>query len=147
MAAINHPLGQGRRPLSLPIPVGRPNWWVLGAIVVVGLSALLPVLQNSRTTTRGFRNQELAARETQLDGEIRQLEADVANLTSLNRIDRRAQAIGLQPGADPIYVEVDQAGPAPAKIPAELLPALPHGDDKPESLWRSLLSRVPLLVD
>jgi hypothetical protein len=118
---------------------------VLGAIVVVGLSALLPVLQNSRTTTRGFRNQELEARQTELDGEIRQLEADVANLTSLDRIDRRAQAIGLRPGADPFYVEVHEAGPAPAKIPAELLPALPHDNEKPQPLWRSLLSRVPLL--
>jgi hypothetical protein len=144
MAAINHPLGHGRRALPIPLP-GSPNWWVLGAMAVVGFSAMLPVLQSSWTTTRGFETQDLEAREAQLNGDIRQLEADVANLTSLSRIERRAQAIGLVPGGTPLYVEVDEAGPAPAKIPSELLPELARESDEPDSLWRSLISRVPLL--
>lgn len=144
MAAINHPLGHGRRTLPIPLP-GSPNWWVLGAMAIVSLSALLPVFQSSWTTTRGFETQELEARQAQLNGDIRQLEADVAGLTSLNRIERRALAIGLVPGGTPLYVPVDEAGPAPAKIPAELLPELERESDEPDSLWRSLLSRVPLL--
>ena len=144
MAAINHPLGHGRRALPIPLP-GSPNWWVLGAMAVVGFSAMLPVLQSSWTTTRGFETQDLEAREAQLNGDIRQLEADVANLTSLSRIERRAQAIGLAPGGTPLYVEVDEAGPAPAKIPSQSLPELLRESDEPDSLWRSLISRVPLL--
>ncbi|MEX1103755.1 MAG: hypothetical protein WED87_05880, partial [Dehalococcoidia bacterium] len=99
----------------------------------------------SWTTTRGFETQDLEARQAQLNGDIRQLEADVANLTSLNRIERRALAIGLGPGGTPVYVTVDEAGPAPAKIPSELLPELERASDEPESMWRSLFSRVPLL--
>jgi hypothetical protein len=94
---------------------------------------------------RGVSRHRARGRQAQLNGDIRQLEADVANLTSLNRIDRRAQAIGLFPGGTPLYVTVDEAGPAPAKIPSELLPELDRESDEPDSLWRSLLSRVPLL--
>ena len=144
MAAINHPLGQRRRGFPIPLP-GSPNWWVLGAMGIVGLSAMLPVLQSSWTTTRGFETQDLEARQAQLNGDIRALESDVANLTSLNRIERRARAIGLVPGGTPLYVEVDEAGPAPAKIPSGQLPELPRESEEPESLWRSLISRVPLL--
>jgi hypothetical protein len=114
-------------------------------MAIVGLSAMLPVLQSSWTTTRGFETQDIEARQAQLNGDIRQLEAEVANLTSLNRIERRALAIGLVPGGTPLYVEIDEAGPAPAKIPSELLPELERASDEPDSLWRSLLSRVPLL--
>lgn len=145
MAAINHPLGQGRRAFPLPLPGFRPNWWVLGAIAIVGFSATLPVLQSSWTTSRGFETQDLEARQAELNGDIRQLESDVASLTSLNRIDRRAQAIGLGPAGTPFYVEVNEAGPAPAKIPSQYLPELERNDARPEPWWRSLLSRVPLL--
>lgn len=145
MAAINHPLGHGRRALPIPLPVPSPNWWVLGAMAVVGFSAMLPVLQSSWTTSRGFETQDLEARQASLNGDIRQLESEVANLTSLNRIERRAKAIGLYPGGTPLYVQVNEAGPAPAKIPSEYLPELNRESGEPDSWLRSLLSRVPLL--
>lgn len=145
MAAINHPPGYGRRSLPLPFPAPRPNWWILGAMAVVGASAMLPVLQSSWTTTRGFQAQDLERRQMSLNGDIRQLEAEVAGLTSLNRIERRAHAIGLGPASTPIYVEVSEFGPAPAQIPSEFLPELVRPGEEPESWWRSLLSRVPLL--
>ena len=47
--------------------------------------------------------------------------------------------------AEVIYVAVDEAGPAPANIPNEVLPELERESDEPDSLWRSLISRVPLL--
>jgi hypothetical protein len=144
MAAINHPLGQRRRGIPIPLP-GSPNWWVLGAMAIVGFSAMLPVLQSSWTTTRGFETQDLEARQAQLSGDIRTLESEVAKLTSLTRIERRALAMGLVPGGTPLYVTVDEAGPAPAQIPSELLPELERESDEPDSLWRSLISRVPLL--
>lgn len=112
---------------------------------MVGFSAMLPVLQSSWTTTRGFETQDLEARQASLNGDIRQLESEVANLTSLNRIERRANAIGLFDGGTPLYVEVGEAGPAPAKIPSEYLPELNRESEKPDSWLRSLISRVPLL--
>jgi len=143
MAAINHPYGQRR---SLPVPVRLPgiNGWVLAAIVVAGLAAMLPVLQNSTATSRGFQVQRLDAEQTRINGELRLLEADVAQLTSLPRIQRRAAEIGLGPGETPIYVTITEPGPAPAKIPSEYLPGPAPKTDEPESWWQSLLKWVHL---
>jgi hypothetical protein len=138
MAAINHPLRHPRR-LPLPIPVARPNWWVLSAAAIAGLSAMLPVLQNSAATTRGFEIQQSHAQQADLQGEISLLESDVARLTSLTRIERRAREIGLGPSDNPIYVNVDVAGPQPAKIPSEYLPPVVPRREQPDSWWRSLI--------
>jgi hypothetical protein len=143
MAAINHPLGHARR-LPFPARVGRLNWWVLGAIAVFGVGAMLPVLQNSTATTRGFEVQQIQAKETTLNAEIEAMESDVARMTSMDRIEERAKEIGLVPGDSPIYVHVDVPGPEPAKIPAQYLPGPVPQTVVPDPWWRSLLSWVSL---
>ena len=144
MAAINHPLGGARRGIPLPRPVGSLNWWVLGGVLVVGVSAMLPVIQSSAATSEGFRTQASQSDEARLNAQISQLETDVAQLTSLPRIQRRATELGLAPAENPIYVRVDEPGPAPAKIPSEYLPAPAPKTDLPEPWWRSLINAVPL---
>jgi hypothetical protein len=121
------------------------NWWVAGAIALASVSAMLPVLQNSATTSRGFEVQELQARQVRLEGEIATLESNVARLTSLARIQKRAAEIGLGPASSPIYISVDAAGPAPAKIPAEFLPVPERTPEAQESVLGSLLQWVPSL--
>jgi len=143
MAAINHPLGTPRR-IPLGIPGGRINWLLVTAVVIVGLSAMLPVIQNSSATSAGFALQDLQARKARIEGDIRVLESDVARLTSLPRIERRATDIGLSPGSSPYFVTVSEPGPAPAKLPAEYLPGPNREGDGPESWWRSLLRWLPL---
>lgn len=143
MAAINHPLGSPRR-IPLAVPFGRINWLLMVAVAIVGLSAMLPVIQNSSATSAGFALQDLQARKAQLEGEIRLLESDVARLTSLPRIERRATDIGLSPGPAPYFVTVGEPGPAPAQLPAEYLPGPAREGDGPESWWRSLLRWLPL---
>lgn len=139
MAAIN--LGQ-RRTLPVPLPVATINWWVVSAIVLFGIGAMLPVLQNSAATSQGFNVQRVQAEQTQLKGEIQLLEADVAQLSSLGRVERRAQEIGMVPGDRPIYVQVAEPGPEPAKLPAEYLPGPVRTPDEPEPWWQSLFSWV-----
>lgn len=150
MAAINHPYGGARRSLPrrlVPLPrIPTPNWWAVGAIAVVSLGAVLPVVQNSTATTRGFEIQALQAERARLSGEIRALESDVATNTSLDRVRQRALELGLHPPAgSPTWVTVDQAGPAPAKIPADLLPAPAPEQGEGESWWRSFVSVLPAL--
>ena len=143
MVAIHHPLGHARR-LPLPSPVGKPNWWVLSAAAIAGMSAMLPVLQNSSATSRGFDIQDSQATQARLNGEISLLESDVARLTSLSRIDRRAKEIGLGPADHPIYITIDEAGPQPAKIPSEYLPPATPKREAPDSWWRSLIDWLSL---
>jgi hypothetical protein len=142
MAAINHPLGGARR--GIPFPAPRLNGWILASVLVAAIGAMLPVLQNSIATSRGFDSQLLDARQTSLRSEIRVLEAEVARLTSLDRIERRALVLGLVPAEEPRFVAVDVPGPAPAKIPAEHLPGVVPIQDDPAPWWRSLVNWLPL---
>ncbi|MBI2766022.1 MAG: hypothetical protein HYX53_08950 [Chloroflexi bacterium] len=144
MATINRPFGV-RRPIPAPhVRLPGINGWVLAGIVVVGIGAMLPVLQNSLATSQGFDVQRMQAEQARLNGDIQLMEADVARLSSLDRIQRRAVQIGLIPGDDPIFVQVSEPGPAPAKIPSEYLPGPVPNPDSPDSWWRSLLRWVSL---
>lgn len=143
MAAINHPLGHPRRGLPLPVPSGRLNLWLAGAVASAGVSALLPVLQNSMATSQGFDIQATQRQETQLNGQISLLEGEVASFTSISRIDRRAREIGLLPVTDPIHVTVTEPGPAPAKLPSEYLPKNDARAASSAPWWKPLVSWLP----
>ena len=136
MAAIPHPFRGSSTPVAAPFR--GAHWIVGGAIVAATLAAMLPVLQNLTTTSRGYEVQEVQARRATLEGQIGIVESDVARLTSLQRIEKRSSELGLFPASSPLYVTVDEAGPAPAKIPAEFLPPPERTVPAPESRWGSL---------
>ncbi len=143
MAAINHPFGNSRRGLPLPNPAGRLNFGLGAAIAFTALAALLPVVQNSTATSRGFDIQSSQRQQAQLNGEIGLLESDVATLTSITRIERRAREIGLGPVSDPIFITVNEPGPAPAKLPSEYLPDAGTREVSSSPWWKSLVSWLP----
>lgn len=143
MAAINHPLGNARRGLPLRNPAGRFNFGLGLAIAFTAMAALLPVVQNSTATSRGFDIQSSQRQEAQLNGEIGLLEGEVASLTSITRIERRAREIGLAPVPDPIFIEVNEPGPAPAKLPSEFLPRVESREVSSAPWWKSLVSWLP----
>ena len=144
MVSIPLPLrGAGRTADAPPVP-GRSGRWVAAGIAVVGAAAMLPVLQKSTLTSRGFTLQQHQAEETRLRAEINVLGSEVARLTSQERIERRAFQLGLGPADDAIYIDVSVPGPAPAKTPAEFLPPQVDPAEEPAPWWRSLLSWLPL---
>ena len=120
MTALDHPAPQTHKGLSLP-RVGVSGWVIAGALIV-SASAMAPVVQNSLLTTQGRNIEVLEAEQTALQVEMRQLEAEIARLISIERIARRAGEIGLVPSANAIFVTIGEAGPEPPKIPAEHLP-------------------------
>lgn len=121
------------------------NWWVISGIIIVGLSALLPVIQSSMVTSEGFSMQRSQEQVANLNGQIGVLESEIGQMTSVGRIEQRAQEIGLQPPAtDPTFIHVNVAGPAPAKIPASYLPAQVTPQEHPQSWWQSLFDWLPL---
>lgn len=137
MAAISLPVPRPRSAAPGRVSRGAINSWVIAGIAVLGISAILPVLQDSTATSRGFQIQEIQASNARTASQISQAEADVAGLTSLARIQRRASEIGLIPGEDPIYVTVTEPGPAPAKLPAEYLPRASLSQAGPDSWWQA----------
>jgi hypothetical protein len=143
MAAIQHPLGGQRRGVPVPGGLGAINWWLIGALLVASAAAMLPVVQNSSATSEGFDLQAYQRQEAALKANISLLEADVARLTSLKRIERRAREIGLVDATDPIFVHVNEPGPAPAKLPSEYLPRLEPQRGEPDSWWKPLVGWLP----
>jgi hypothetical protein len=143
MATLPHPLGGQRRGIPLPRPATGINWWLLSAVIVAAFAAMLPVIQNSSATSQGFDLQAYQRQEAALQAQISLLEGDVARLTSLTRIERRARDIGLGEASDPIFVSVNEPGPAPAKLPAEFLPRPAAQLGEPESFWKSLINWLP----
>jgi hypothetical protein len=137
MAAINLPRPQA--PLALP----RLNWWLISGLIILGMGGTLPVLQNSTSTSRGFEIRALEAEQAQLRTEISLLEADVARLTTLERIERRARELGLGPAWEPpIYVRIQEPGPEPAQVPSSRVDggAVAQPDSSPG--WQDLLSAL-----
>jgi hypothetical protein len=143
MAAINHPLGNARRGLPIPTPRGDLHIGLGLAIALAAICSLLPVLQNSTATSRGFDIQASERREAELKGEIGLLESEVAGLTSITRIERRALEIGLLPVTDPIFLTVNEPGPAPAKLPSEYLPRTEARKGESAPWWKPLVSWLP----
>lgn len=123
MTAMDRPAPRFRG-LSLP-RLGVSGWIVAGALIV-SASAMAPVVQNSLMTTQGRNLEALAGEQNALRVEMRQLEAEIARLISVERIARRASEIGLLPGANAIFVTIGETGPEPPKIPAEHLPESPE---------------------
>ncbi|MBH76788.1 MAG: hypothetical protein CL897_00945 [Dehalococcoidia bacterium] len=119
MTALERTAPKTYRGFSLP-KIGVSGWVIAGALIV-SASAMAPVIQNSLMTTQGRNLQVLEGQHTTLRIEIRQLEAEIARLVSVERIARRASEIGLVPGASTIFVTIGEAGPEPPKIPAEHL--------------------------
>jgi len=137
MAAINLPRA---RP-AVPLP--KLNWWLVAGVVLLGVGSTLPVLQNSASTARGFDIRALEAEQARLRTDISLLEADVARLTTIDRIERRAAQLGLaRAGEPPIFVEVDVPGPAPAQIPTEYLPGSVLEEPGPRPGWQNFLSKL-----
>ena len=121
MTAIDRPAPQASQG-RLALPQLSASGWMLAGVLIVAASAMAAVFQNSSMTSQGFNLEELRAEADALRAELRLLEADVARLTSIERVARRARELDLFPGVNAIYVTVAEAGPAPPNIPAEYLP-------------------------
>lgn len=143
MVSIPHPLKGIYSPFHFPRPAAGPSGWVAAGIVLVGASAMLPVLQKSTLTSRGFSLQEHQANAIALTSEIRGLESEVGRLTSRDRLALRAFQIGLRAPDLALHVNVSVPGPEPAKIPIEFLPPQELTPEDPIPWWRSFVGWLP----
>jgi cell division protein FtsL len=126
------------RPLSMPIVLTI-------ALVAVGLAALLPLLQNSRATTTGYDIRQLERQRDDWEARIHELEAEIATLASLDRIEREAhQRLDMQAPENTVYLTVDVASPDSQPVPDRFLPPKKDQSAKEgKSWWQSLLDLLP----
>ena len=144
MAVISRTISPPQQQTSTSIAV-RLGPFLLIAVAALVIVGLLRVVQTSQATTAGFAVQALQQEKLEVETELRQLEADVALLSSLARVEREAQRLGLVLPAAQASVRVNVALPATNALPARFAP-----EDAEESTgsggtswWRSLLKPLP----
>jgi hypothetical protein len=147
MAVANRSIA---RPGAKPAPSVRvvPVLLIAGAAIVI--IALLQVIQTSEATTASFAIQRLEQRRLELEASVQGLEADVAALSSLDRIDRESKRLGLVPPAsqETVEVNVPWTGGDENRLPSRYAPAgegeaQQQGGSDGSSWWGGLLKLIP----
>lgn len=114
------------------------------ATLVVGIAALLPLVQTSLATSTGGNVSRLEQMREDWQARLHEQEVRVAELGSLDRIEREAKVRLKMVAPDSVtYLRIDAPAPAPHKLPSRYLP-----DEKEPvesgSLWGDLFGWLPL---
>jgi cell division protein FtsL len=118
----------------------------IAALLVIGV-ALLQVNQFSRLTSTGYQINELNRERAVRQAENHELEAKVASLSSLARVDWEARTrLHMEPAKQKLYIDVNHPLPDRQTLPTRFLPqeqpvASPVAGH--DSLWKRLLRLLP----
>jgi cell division protein FtsL len=131
------PRSEGRQ-LSLPSLVTI-------CIVVIGLAGLSPLILSSRLVSTSSDVQQLERARNNWEARLQELEAEIASLGSLARIEKEArERLGMVPPTETAYVVVDVPAPEDQLVPLRFLPP-PKEEPRPnDSLWEKILGWIPL---
>lgn len=134
--------------LAAPSPKAitlRPGPILVIAMAAILVIAMLQVMQTSRATTANFSIQQLEAEKVQLEAALSELEADVAQYSSLARIEEEAARLGLVPAAGRASLEVNVPLPvSEQRLPSRFAPDEEAGvDGQGPSWWQDLLKVIP----
>ncbi len=146
MAVLNRPFARVPATASTSLRVGPVLAVAAVAIVIV---ALLQVVQTSDAASSNFAIQQLEQEKLELRTRTSQLEAEIAALSSLSRIEQEArERLGLEPAAaqQSLQVNVPWPGADQQLLPTRFAPA-----EEPEVVeqsdgsgwWRDLLELLP----
>ncbi len=117
---------------ALPGLAHSPNLPVVLTIaaVIVGFTAMLPLVQSSGATSRAGEIQQLQDDKNGMQARLRELELEVAGLGSLARIENEAKTrLQMELPKETHYIAVDAAPPEDDKLPSRYLPT-----ERPEAL-------------
>ncbi len=114
------------------------------AALVVGFTALLPLVQSSGATSTAGQVQQLERQKADWQARLRELEVDVATLGSLSRIEKEARLhYGMTRPKETHYITVDVAPPEDRKLPSRFLPPERDRGEAGSSLWHTLFGWLP----
>ncbi len=133
-------------------PLARTSFrlWSLRRILAlafgaVALLGLLQVMQTSDATSTGYNIRRLEQDRLDWSAQVHSLEAEVATLASLDRVEREARdRLGLVPAEKVIYLEAGVAPPKQQLVPRRFFTSDPGAGDSGTSWWQALLKLLPL---
>lgn len=115
------------------------------AAVVVGIAALLPLIQSSGATSSAGRLHVLREERAGWQAQLRELEVEAARLGSLERIEQEARKrLGMEEPKEVLFIALDAPAPAPRRVPARYLPPDPGHREAGSSLWQDIFGWLPL---
>jgi cell division protein FtsL len=120
-----------------------PTVSALAAAAMVAAAALLPVVQTSSTTSAGTETRQLERQKSDLQAAIYNQQTDIAQLGSLQRIDREArERLGMVAPDRGMVVSVSRPAPEERQIPARYLPleATPAPHQAARAPWDRLIA-------
>jgi len=118
---------------------------LLIAALIVGLTALLPLVQSSGAASTASRVRELEQQRSDWQARLHEQEVKVAGLGSLQRIERDArQRLKLVPPKDIRYISVDAPPPASNRLPERFFSDQPPPPDPGKNLWQAITSWIPI---
>ena len=142
MAALQRPA------LAPPRHLRRPRTGKLilvGAIALVIIAAGFQVNQFSRLTSTGYQINELNKERSGREAANHALEAEVAQLSSLARVDWESRTrLHLEPAQQKLYLTVNHRVPDRQTLPTRFLPPEPpQVGQSGDPLWKRLLKALP----
>ncbi len=138
VSAIDRPLARtGLRPSSL--------WRILAlAFGVVALLGLFQVIETSDATRTSYSIQGLEQERLDWSAQVHRLEAEVATLTSLERVEREARGrLGMVPAETVLYLDVDVPPPTQHLVPRRLLTFESGDSEGGTPWWQAVLKLLP----
>jgi len=91
--------------------------------------------------------QHLETQRDDLSAQVRQLEADVATLSSLDRTERAARdRLGMIPARKTDFVVVNVQAPSDPLLPRPILNSVDHAPIKTDHWWQSLYKAIASIV-
>jgi hypothetical protein len=142
MAALQRPALAAPRLLRKP-RTGR--LLLVGAIVLVVVAAAFQVNQFSRLTSTGYEINGLNKQRSDREAANHALEAEVAQLSSLARVDWESRTrLHLEPAQQKLYLAVNHSVPDRQTLPTRFLPPEPaQAGQAGDPLWKRLLKSLP----
>jgi cell division protein FtsL len=142
MAALQRPAVAAPRIFRKPKP---GKLMVAGALALVVVAAGFQVSQFSRLTSTGYEINELNRVRAEKQAENHALEAEVARLSSLARVDLEARTrLHLEPAQQKLYITVNHEVPDRQTLPTRFLPPEARDVERPdEPIWRRFLKSLP----
>ena len=130
------------RPENLPVVL-------IVAAMVVGIAALLPLVQSSASTSTAGTIRQLEEDKAGWQTQLQELEVDVAGMGSLDTIEREARRrFKMIRPEEVLYILVDSPPPEARRLPSRYLPQDSSVEaDVNSSVWENLIGWLPLPWD
>jgi cell division protein FtsL len=117
---------------------------LLVAAMVVGIAALLPLVQTSGATNTAGHIRALEQEREDWEARLHEQEVAVAELGSLNRIEKEArERLRMGPPKEVHYISVDAPPPEPHRLPSRFLPEQKQASEAGSSLWEDITDWLP----